>query len=408
MLTLALLLSCTSALPTAEEAVQPVATTAPAPPTAPAAVPAQLAVGAPAWVIASTLRLRATPSSEGSVRGSLAINTPVQILELTESWAQVEVSNGTEGWVARDFLAPERLLLSDAIARAQAAAAPEQQLDWWQRAAAIQPSREALEGLAEAYAALGDRRARAVRAQLAWPHTLFPVRDRAAEGALTRRVEVEWSSGYWRERGDVPRSRWGSYGLDPEQGWWVLPATGPAVSARVVGFRSVTGNECADDAVRVVTLELTTALPAGQQALAAHRGEPPASWQNVVEPPALDHDEALARARTVGETKAEGRAVSRVTLAPAGARWLGAVFWETGAFGELGNAIYDGVQLTLSPQDTEVEPLGPGPTPHWLWAERDLTGDGKPERVIDDDCATWVYDADHTMVARTVSRCCGC
>jgi len=342
------------------------------------------------------------------VRGSLAINTPVQILELTDAWAQVEVSNGTEGWVARAFLAPERLLLSDAISRAQAAPAPEQQLDWWQRAAAIQPSREALEGLAEAYRALGDRRARAVQAQLAWPHTLFPVRDRAAEGEVTRRVEVEWSSGYWRERGDVPRSRWSSHGLEPDQAWWVLPATGPAVSAQVVAFRSATGNECADDAVRVVTLELTPPLPAGRQALAAHRGEPPALWHNDVQLPFLDHDEALVRAQTVGETKAEGRAVSRVTLAPAGARWLGAVFWETGAFGELGNTIYDGVQLTLSQQDTEVEPLPPGPTPHWLWAERDLTGDGKRERVIDDGCATWVYDTDHTMVARTVLRCCGC
>lgn len=375
-----------------------------APPETPAEAPAE---PERAWVIASRLNVRQGPGGTHALQGALSIGTVVDVVERTDGWARVELASGTTGWVLADYLASKRLGHEEAVARAQATDAPDEALGWWQRAAAIDADRATLEGLAAAYEALGDRRAREVRAQLAWPHTLLLVRDTPPEGRPIRTVEVEWDEGYWAERGPIAPERWGRLGIETDATWWVLPDRGPAVQAHVAQVRSIDGGACADNAVHLVELRLGSPLPPGVRALAAHRGAPPAAWAQDRPGPVRPYDDALVAAHRAAAERA-GDHPYEVHLAADGTDWLGTALWETDEVGELGNPLFDGVQVRVGADHATLEPLPASPRPFTLWGVRDLTGDGQAERVLSEGCATWAYDAEQSLVQTTVFRCCGC
>ena len=385
-----------------EVAPEPVVAPVPAAPPEPAPSDGAVATGDSRFVHASSLNVRAAPEASAALRGTLSINSEVAVLATKPEWAQVRVSNGTEGWVAAKFLAAERLTAVVASENARNADTAAEAVSWAQRAAAIDGSREVLEQLREAYAKAGDAdAAETVGTQLAWPHRLLPVTG-TADG-----IRVEWEVGYGMNAGPIPENRWMAHGLDPSETWWLLPDVGPAVQARVARFAVEPFNECAGDDVRFVELEPVEPLPEGRFAVVASRGAPPAVWREAGDAPALSHAEALER---VGRFASERAAAEDVQfqLGPSGKGWRGFVSWSSGEYNELGASIYDRVEVRVVDGEVVEGDRDQTTERETLHTERDVTGNGHLERVLTDGCTTWVLDDEGHLVKGTGYRCCGC
>jgi hypothetical protein len=213
------------------------------------------ALASPQFVQASSLKLRAGPSASAKVVGTLTINSPVEVLTTTGEFAQVRVSNGSEGWVSTSFLAPERLTL--AAAQSHAVAEPDAALSWLQRAAAIAPQdRQVLQALAAAYRAAGQSAAAAhVDAQLTWPHQVFLVARSHRWRTIGDGIVVQWSmsAAPWTDHMLTTAER-AQRGI-PDEGWWVLPDVGEPVPATLRDVWAGYHNACAGTEVVEVVLD---------------------------------------------------------------------------------------------------------------------------------------------------------
>ncbi|MEZ4320544.1 MAG: SH3 domain-containing protein [Myxococcota bacterium] len=368
--------------------------------------PGPVAPGKPAYVRASSLNLRAKPVPTGEKLGTLTVNSPLDVTELTDGWAQVAVRNGKTGWVSAEFLASAPLTAEEARSNAASAATPADALSWWQRAAALDPSVEVLEGLAAAYEAAGKSdQAERVRAQLRWPaRMLFVHQDSHDDSASDKpRARAIWKVGYELGRhGPISRDRWEAYGLLADEEWWLLPAEGPAIRTKVVGFGIDTFNECAGDDWLAVELE----MPAGFEPVLAHRGAPPASWAEPGPKPSLSRADAEAQLRALA---AKHGKPDILTLVADGDAWVASAHWETGEYGELGSPLLRGLKTRIgSGAAPEVELLDLHSYVDPLRAIRDISGDGVPDHVYAEYCESWVDDAKGETLARTAYACCGC
>lgn len=353
------------------------------------------------FVLGSSLNLRAEP--KGKVLGKLSINSPVTELETKDGWTRVKVGNGKEGWVGSEFLGTEVVTVAAAVARAKESG----ELSWWQRAAAIAPERDVLEGLEAAYRAAGETAlADQVQRQLRWPRQLLlawqPWEDLPAGQSV-----VEWSrAGYGEElKRTVPRAAWRRYGLEEGDVWWVLPSRGAAVPAEATRLSQDPLNECSGEWSRNVWLKHEP-FAEGVVAVAAWRGRPPESWSSRNEPK-VPRKQAEAEVRAQLPLKGEGEVT--VVLGPSGRGWVGFARVENGDFGELGNELYDEVEVRWAPAPDGIT-IGEVQVTSGIRkvvTQRDVLGSGKPITVRDDGCATYALDAEDQLNA-TLYRCCGC
>lgn len=108
------------------------------------------------FVHASLLRLRPEPRSDTATSSALAINTRLRVRGREGDWVAVTTPDGREGFVHGDYVGAERLTVDRAREEAGKADDPAKRLGWWQRAAALAPGdADVLNGLAEAYRAVG-------------------------------------------------------------------------------------------------------------------------------------------------------------------------------------------------------------------------------------------------------------
>lgn len=353
------------------------------------------------YVQASTLNLREEPTATGRKLGSLTVNSPLEVLERRDGWLRVRVGNGREGWVADAFTGPEPLTAATAVANA-GTGTPAERLSWWQRAAVLDGSRPTLEGLAAAYEAVGDStQAARIREQLAWPVALFLPSESFTE---TPALRVEWHASYDLGRAHVvPRARWAGHGIDPDEVWWVLPASGPAVEARVKAVVVEEINECGGEQARLVELD----APGLQgRAVAMHRGAPPASWREPAPRPPVDEATARQSADALARDRARGADV-HLSLVPTADAWVGTAWWATGEIDELGGDVAAGIGIRVDGAGARAEALEAF-VRHETLAVRDLRGDGTLLQVRSDGCATLALTMEGDVVEETANTCCGC
>jgi hypothetical protein len=397
--------------------------TAPSDPKTPA--PSEAAIPAPAkdsigagsnapaddsvYVLASSLNLRVAPDASAGKKGTLTVNSPLEVLEQKDDWARVRARNGTEGWVVGTYLSDRPLHVDQARAEAAKAAGEGDAhlaVSWWQRAAAIDDAPEVLEGLAAAYEAAGQTAAAAqVRSQLQWPARMLFLRP--GWGEADDEVRAIWRVAFdVGGDGPIPRSKWASMGLDPEEPWWVLPAEGPAIPAEVTGFARGSYNECAGDAWVSVTLKLADAGQA-EQAVLAHRGDPPESWTTSIPGSRPTRASALALVKEDARSLLKAPESVNARLVATEGGWMGSVWWETGEYTELGAPVLKLASVEVAQDVVLGEPRETGKVPI-LAAVRDVTGDGAVEQVFSGSCEAYVLDVDGKVRARTPYGCCGC
>ena len=367
----------------------------PPPPTVELTQPVEVAEPAPVYVHASVLKLRDAP--EGELLGRLAINSPLEVLEVQGDWTRVEVANGKQGWVGSAYLGEVELDAEYAVSQAEG----EMRLEWLQRAAAIQPDRIHLGALANEYRTRGDDdRADIVEKQLRWPEGIFPLTHHymledgqvAAQWRLHRGDEGGWES--------LQAQELTAEGLTRAEDWWLLPASGPAFKAKPIDIKHNGINECAGTSGVHVVFEA--------EAIAATRGQPPASWKTAAEP-GLAEDEAVAKAlQHIGRTASDS---GETTAAPSGAGWLVRTTWTTNDEAEV--EFYEVMARTVDVLVTEDE-VGTlrdfqidGMSTQILRGHRDLDGDGTPELVLG-GCAASFLDGEGNLLRETEWACCGC
>jgi hypothetical protein len=361
------------------------------------------------FVQASTLKLRAEPSPGSKVKGRLAINYPLQVLEKEGDFARVKTRNNKEGWVGHAFLGKARVTKELALNKAGALSGKEK-LAWLQRAAAVVPTDvEVLEQLEKSYEEVGNMRASEMVHFLV--ETLkaryYPIRQDKEDG-----LWVEWSvfypPGEVKAR-DVPESEWGQKGIPANLGFFVLPEKGPAVSGKVKKVRIEAINECAGDAG--ILLQLDAKMPKGQKALVAVHENAPKSWSESVSMKKVENARALLMkvALDVFKGKKESEVDLGMTTGTDGVR--------ARAFVEAPTADDDifvqskGIDLFLG-KDGKVKQLGKsiiynGFTPK-PFARRDVDGDGHPDTFMADGCSESIVTDKGVNLIANAFRCCGC
>jgi hypothetical protein len=363
-----------------------------------------------AYVVASELRVRATPSATGKVLGTLSINSPVTTRGGDGDFVRIAAGSGTEGYVAEAFLRRTALTLDEALTQARTTS----DLSWWQRAAALDPSsRDALHGLEAAYRSAGrTAEADRVAQQLAWPHEVLIV-------ARSRRVEtfgkhdvavVQWlANGDSHEGRTLPAEDWGAMGI-PAQ-WTVLPDQGAPVSATVREVWAGSHNECSGTFVVEVVLDVP--LPEGRVPLAASRGSVPASWRTDGPGPTLPRAAAEAIIEAEAASRGgDGRTV-RQGVARVGDRWRGRILSGFSEPGDPWTVVEGWVE-----GDRFVPDLAKGAGKDFdgflELGRRDVDGDGAVERILGDRCMTIAApdgprrEDGPSWEAITDPWCCGC
>lgn len=364
--------------------------------------------GDPAYVVASELRVRATPSASGKVLGTLSINAPVTTQGTADGFVHITTGSGTEGYVAEAFLGPTPLTLDEALTRARSTS----DLSWWQRAAALDTSsREALAGLEAAYRAAGRAaEAERVKQQLAWPHeVLIAARSRRLRSFDAHDVMVvQFRVNSGADGGLLSKAVWTAKGI-PET-WAVLPDIGAPVQGTVREVWAGAHNECSGTDVIEVVLDVP--LPEGRRPLAASRGAVPASWST--DGPAPTTPRAAAEAVVEKEGKkhgGEGKVV-RTGVSRVGERWRGRILSGFGEPGDPWTVVegwVDGDRFVRDPRPLEDDVDG-----FMELGRRDVDGDGVIERIFGDPCMSLaIPDAPATddgdgWEAITDPWCCGC
>jgi len=362
-----------------------------------------------AYVVASELRVRATPSTSGKVLGTLSINSPVTTKGADAGFVRIAAGSGTEGYVAEAFLRPTALTLAEALQQARSTS----DLSWWQRAAAIDPSsRDALQGLEAAYRAAGrTREADRVAQQLAWPHeVLLVARSRRVDSFDTHDVAiVQWVVN--GESGDgqvLSTEAWTSKGIPAT--WTVLPDIGPPVEATVREVWAGVHNECSGTYVIEVVLDVP--LPEGRRPLAAARGTAPASWALDSAAPPMARAAALAVVEKQASTHGGPDKTVSSGVARVGARWRGRILSGFGDPGDPWTVVEGWVDGDRFVPDARSE--GEDYNGFLELGRRDVDGDGAIERVLGDPCMTIATpdgppgDDGPGWEAITDPWCCGC
>ncbi len=356
------------------------------------------------FVQASTLKLRAEPRKDGLLKGRLRINYPVEMQEERNGFALVALKNGSTGWVGRAFLGPEPVTKTSALAKAKAAASAKEKLTWLQRAAAVASSDvDTLKKLAQAYEDGGETKSANVVRRLIGhlDRRWYPVVPRS-DGE----VWIEWRAFEQPTKlMEVPKSRWGDYGVTDELELWLLGSHGGAVKARVVKAEIVVRNECGGD--EGLDVRLDAALADGANPLVATLGAPPKSWlEDAPAAGVADLRNELQR-RAATKPRDYGPAVVRTYVRDGVAR--GAIAFVTGEGADPMTSAWTietfvagksgAERVGESKKDTMFLDLPIG--------ERDITGDGAVDRVTTDGCATTIH-SDGISIATSAFRCCGC
>lgn len=361
------------------------------------------------YVAASSLNLRAAGSAAAPRLGVLSINSPVTVMSPGSSWSEIEVANGSTGWVDTAFLSSEPLTVERARQAAAAAESAEEVLSWRQRSAALSPLDLTLLGeLAEAYEATGDEaHASIIRQQLSWPAAILPVERIGAGGEVWLLVDT----GLLEEApfaDDRPTMEKASLlGYPNEKEWWVLPDVGAAVPARLARFEQGVLNECAGDFGVWAVLTLSEPLPPSDRALVATHGPLPASWSEPVAPPRLSRAEAKRRLEAFAAPRSSDAITTR--LAPAGDTWVGVARWAMTADGDFfttSAGIYARITaegaVRLIREEPELDSLALVP-----YGQRDLDDDGSPETIWG-GCEVDIFGDGGLLETATPNTCCGC
>jgi hypothetical protein len=358
------------------------------------------------YIQASTLKLRAAPSATGKVRGRLAINSPLEVLEEKDGFTRVRVGNGKEGWVGSRFLGEAPVTVEQARERAGKTVAPKERLSWLQRAAALEPtSLEVLGELQAAYELNENKRASLMVEKLM---KKLKVVEAASKGTLlaTYRDGLEWrhadDEGFIE--GLVPRAKWAEHGLIPEAELWALPKDGPAARVEPTALRREVWNECGGD--NGLTVDL------GAPYVLAHLGKPPGSWARAPTPWS-DADRATLEARVRKERCKADWDCQLYTVANKGHGAYVRVLNEREipdddmyefSVVDIRATAPDGALKKVYGLDTQGYILGE-PVPVAL---RDVVGDDAPEVIFQDDCSSSVRTVEGHALFNGAFRCCGC
>jgi hypothetical protein len=364
------------------------------------------------YVQASVLKLRTESSEDSELRGRLAINTPLELLETRASWAKVRVANGVEGWVVASYLAPEPLTVDRALERGQSTG----ELSWYQRAAAIEQTPRTLEPLLMKYRTEQDApRAEIVSRQLAFSQDIL-LRPLGYAHLGRDPWPIEWRHdtyivGEFVE-GELEPWELAQEGLTLGETWWLLPPSGPAVEGKLVGASRELWSECSGD--RGVTVFVEAVLDA--EPFAATRKPPPESWMKQGPSSTRGAEEAQ---RLVEQHADALHETHWVTVTPVEGGWRGQIVWSL-APEEHDDPPPDGIDWydieavvvqVLLPDQGPIQELSRSQQLEMLVsvpaAYRDVDGDGDIDEVLD-GCATELHDADGTLLRSSADRCCGC
>ncbi len=374
------------------------------PPTAPA-VEQTAPVQEQRYVHASMLNLR---DAEGTKIGSLAINTPLVLQGEKDDKVQVQVANGTVGWVPKEFLGASPLSAEAALANAEATTDLGERIAHLQRAAALLPDVTTLTALTEAYEEAGEsRKATVVRSQMGWPQHIRPVNASTEDGALL----VEWPAGW--EPGSAERVR-RQMKLKVGDKVWVLPSYGSAVQGTVAKIELRQTNECSGEEGWVAVIQAS--LPRHATGVLISTQDAPQSWLAERPAPAAPYEEAYALVWAHLQSVDPEVDARWVSLRPQEGAWR-SDYWqqlteEKPEWGESWNGFHRHhiVEVNASGElvvrasevhNNDMDELE-------VQASGDLGGTGVPVKVQRDSCLTQVTTLEGYGLLSSTYRCCGC
>ena len=370
------------------------------------------------YVLASTLKIRQAPSSTAKVLGRLRINYPVTVLGQEKEFARVRVLNGTEGWIGKDFLGPNRLDINSVLQRAASLKDPKEQLTWLQRAAAIEPKNvEVLKRLKKAYRNTKNKRAaRMVQGHLnnlkiKWlPMAVSRYFEVMRPEKEAREVWVEWKAvmDHLLKPGILKPSQWAELGIKPSDQFWVLMSEGVAVKAKPVAVRGKIWNSCGEIAGYEIKLDVKHRP--GVHPLIAVRGKPPESWSH----PPVASRLSKQKIKTLARRYARKRGISKKAKLSVAAHGKGgmAVLVEkvpddnsvSGEASKVTQVAFDARGKRINVRRWKNDSANP----HLLLGYRDVTGNGELDEVSTDSCSVYVKLPNGTELVPSSSRCCGC
>lgn len=358
-------------------------------------------------VWASSLNLRAQADASSDIVAKLPVNSALdKVASGPDGWVQVRTQGDTPrtGWLKESYLGSEPLTVSHCLEQASGSEGDDQ-LGWYQRAAALSDAPEVLRALHAAYIERGmTRPAQVIAAQLEWSTDALYVPVNLGGGD----VSIELDTGYYSEQeiqglrqqtlDEIAAGRWST-----DQEWWVLPEFSAAVRATPHAPEVGLVTHCPES--WGATLAFDVELPEGELALAVHRGPPPATWTQARAQPALDRKSATRAVESAADARWTNR-VEGIWLQAKGTGYQGTVGILTEAEMLYGLTVYDvtvaadgAVTLSKSGRD---EDFGYSR----VMAQRDLDGDGKAERVIDNACSVTWQTQDGDTLAGTEHYCC--
>ena len=389
------------------------------------------------YVNASKLHLRKTPSTTAPSLVRLPTNAPLVVVATEGEWLKVKIGDGREGFVAASMTAKEQLTLDAAIAHAAGSKDAKERVTWLERAAALQSSREVLRDLAVALNASGDvKRAALIEQRVSWPDDVMLVaRSTGTSVSIELPVAVQDNNQPMEDTNKLDE-RGGRAATDAEikawgvvvgEAWWVLPARGLAVRAKVKSARMEILNECGGTWGAILELEMASSLANDVAIAATRRAEPPASWRTATPVvPDVAKAEAAVRAALSG-MKGFGEAQVRLASDARG-DVIARAWWVPPERMKVELEFYEQTHRVLSLKLARAKDgawkasvvddgTGSHMNPFYPVARRDIDGDGAFDTFLSDDCSVRVvmdagtlkYDDGATVVrAQTENRCCGC
>lgn len=391
------LLACSSPQPDLEEVSAPVVAVEQAP------------VVEQRFVHASKLNLR---DNSGEKIGSLAINTPLILQGEDGEKVQVQVANGTIGWVPKEFLGAGPLTADQALAKASTAPDLPGKISNLQRAAALHPSVDTLTALAEAYEESGEgRKAGVVRSQMGWPKHLRPISDTF----WNDEIGVEWPIGWEGDEDQNKKRVRRQMKLNTGDSVWVLSTIGPAVPGTVREITLRQTNECSGEEAWVAVIDAE--LPSGASPVLMSSQPPPESWTAGQATPSIPYETALPAMRAkLQELGISAEEMDWHRVWPQDGVWRGEhseyLAEERPEWGESWNGFHRHYVLEMDAKggvrvvsqdvhnnDTEESDV---------LLTGDLAGTGVSVQVVSGSCQSAVRTADGYNLLSTTYRCCGC
>jgi hypothetical protein len=378
------------------------------------------------YVMASSLKLRKSPNPNAKVIGRLRINYPLKVLAEKDGFAQVQVRNGTQGWVGKEFLDKERLSKEQALKRAKSTHGKDR-LTWLQRAAALAPTDvEVLQLLKGAYVDDENLRAASIVKILIsnLKRTWYPIavsyfqpayldlpKDQKAKKATSSEIWLEWEQSYVPgPLGPIPKPDWETHGVKETDRFWVLPSKGPAIEAKPIKIRRVVSNSCGETYGVEIMVDLK--LAEGVLPLVATVGKPPASW---LKPESSETGLSIKRGIEIAEKHAKenrGSAATyqlKVAKYKTGVRAVVAYQLDDSSMPMDANVLMDKLEIDEKGKIVKVDKVRSEDLyPRMPLGYRDITGDGQLDEVSTDQCAVYIQTAEGHKLVESEFRCCGC